>query len=257
MCLQQHPLVGSVCSDASPEFPAVEASDVRCLSGARSRLSPLGNLLALGCSLISHLLPAAGLPCHLTDSHPHPICSARKTPPGKLSCRSRIKTLSQPMWSCELGLLLELGSPCRHLKPQLWFGMSRSKRQAGQFGHEAGHGSPAVSSSSTGTRRFGNAVPGLTAQPAKAIQLAATGSAWPTSGVKCKEFVSPPPDGKGPDPQLYPCTDFIHLYLPKTCSSLSSYNNNQRKPGQIFLCCCDLAICLRRDFQVSHCRYYT
>lgn len=78
-------------------------------------------------------------------------------------------------------------------------------------------------------------------------------------GEKCKEFVSSPPDGKKPDPQLYSCTDFTHLHLPKTCSSLSSYNNNQRKPGQIFLCCCGLAIWFEEGFlsqslQILHLR---
>lgn len=73
MCLQQHPLVGSVCSDASPGSPAVEAGNVCCFSSTRSLISPVGNRLTLGSSLITYLLRAGGFPCRLIDSNPDPI----------------------------------------------------------------------------------------------------------------------------------------------------------------------------------------
>lgn len=91
MCLQQHPLVGSVCSDASPGFPTVEANNVCCFSSTHSLISPVGNRLTLGSSLITYLLRASGFPCHLIDSKPDPISSARKSEQGNLSCKSRLR----------------------------------------------------------------------------------------------------------------------------------------------------------------------
>jgi len=76
MCLQQHPLVGRICSDASPGFPALEASNVCCFSSKRSLISPVGNRLTLGSFLITYLLQDGRFPSRLIDSDPSPTSSA-------------------------------------------------------------------------------------------------------------------------------------------------------------------------------------
>lgn len=98
-----------------PGLPAVEASNVCCFSNPSSLISPVGNCLTLGSSLITYLLWAGGFPCCLIDSNPNPISSAQKTARGNLSCRSRIKALSQPTQSCELWLVSKPKFPgCLH-----------------------------------------------------------------------------------------------------------------------------------------------